>query len=51
MYVALVALRKAIGDYSPNEDGSWREAVVRYGKGNDILGEPGLKILRTNSKK
>ncbi|MBQ7578021.1 MAG: TolC family protein [Synergistaceae bacterium] len=51
MYVALVALRKAIGDYSPNEDGSWHEAVIRYGKGNDILGEPGLKILRTNSKK
>lgn len=51
MYVALVALRKAIGDYSPNEDGSWREAVIRYGKGNNIIGEPGLKILRTNSKK
>ena len=51
MYVALVALRKAIGDYSPDEDGTWREAVQRYGKGNDILGEPGLKTLRTDMKK
>ena len=51
MYIALVALRKAIGDYSPDEDGSWREAVTRYGKGNNIIGEPGLKTLRTNSKK
>jgi outer membrane protein TolC len=51
MYVALVALRKAIGDYSPDENGTWREAVARYGKGNDILGETGLKTLRMNSKK
>lgn len=51
MYVALVALRKAIGDYSPDENGTWREAVKRYGKGNDILGETGLKTLRMNSKK
>ena len=51
MYVALVALRKAIGDYSPDEDGTWREAVQRYGKGNEILGEPGLKTLRTDMKK
>jgi len=51
MYVALVALRKAIGDYSPNEDGTWKEALQRYGKGNEILGEPGLKTLRTDMKK
>ena len=51
MYVALVALRKAIGDYSPNEDGTWSEAVKRYGKGNKILGEPGLKELRTTKIK
>ena len=51
MYVALVALRKAIGDYSPDENGTWHEAVARYGKGNDILGETGLKTLRTNAKK
>ena len=49
MYVALVALRKAIGDYSPNEDGTWGEAVKRYGKGNKVLGEPGLKKLRTEN--
>ena len=51
MYVALVTLRQAIGDYAPDENGSWREAVKRYGKGNDILGELGLKTLRTNSTK
>ena len=48
MYVALVAMRKAIGDYSPNEDGSWKEAVSLYGKGKTILGEPGLKTLRNS---
>ena len=51
MYVALVALRKAIGDYSPDENGTWREAVQRYGKGNDVLGETGLKTLRSDMKK
>ncbi len=51
MYVALVALRKAIGDYSPDEDGTWREAVERYGKGKEILGEPGLKELRLSTTK
>ncbi|MBQ9418878.1 MAG: TolC family protein [Synergistaceae bacterium] len=51
MYVALVALRQAIGDYSPDEDGNWSEAKQRYGKGNDILGEAGLKSLRTDMKK
>lgn len=48
MYVALVAMRKAIGDYSPNENGTWNEAVMRYGKGKTILGETGLKNLRNN---
>ena len=51
MYVALVAMRKAIGDYAPDESGTWRDAVKLYGKGNDVLGEPGLKKLRTNAKK
>lgn len=51
MYVALVALRKAIGDYSPNEDGSWKEARQLYGKGNEVIGEPGFKVLRTDAKK
>ena len=50
MYVALVALRKSIGDYAPDENGSWREAVNRYGKGNEVIGETGLMILRTNAK-
>ena len=51
MYVALVAMRKAIGDYSPDENGTWREAVNRYGKGKDVLGETGFTVLRTNKKK
>lgn len=51
MYVALVAMRKAIGDYAPDESGTWNDAVKLYGKGNDVLGEPGLKTLRTNTKK
>ncbi len=50
MYVALVALRQAIGDYSPAEDGTWKDAVKIYGKGNDVLGELGLKTLRHNSR-
>lgn len=51
MYSALVAMRAAIGDYSPDEDGTWKEAVERYQKGNDILGELGLTSLKTNSKR
>jgi outer membrane protein TolC len=39
MYIALVQLRKAVGDYAPDEDGSWKEAVVRYAKGNVIDNE------------
>ena len=51
MYVALVALRQALGGYAPDENGTWREAVDRYGKGNEIVGELGMKTLRTNSVK
>ena len=50
MYVALVALRQAIGDYAPAEDGTWKDAVKFYGKGKDILGELGLKTLRHNAR-
>jgi outer membrane protein TolC len=39
MYIALVQLRKAVGDYAPDEEGTWKEAVVRYGKGNDVPNE------------
>ena len=49
MYIALVAMRKAVGDYSPDENGTWNEALSRYGKGNNILGELGLKNLRTST--
>ena len=51
MYVALVSMRKAMGDYSPDEDGTWREAVRLYGKGNDVLGEVGMKTLRDRRMK
>ncbi|MBQ6971063.1 MAG: TolC family protein [Synergistaceae bacterium] len=51
MYIALVAMRKAVGDYSPDENGDWREALARYGKGNDIIGELGLKSLKATTKK
>lgn len=51
MYVALAALRQALGGYAPDENGTWREAVDRYGKGNEIIGELGMKTLRTNSVK
>gem|GEM_PF-3334321 len=50
MYVALVAMRKAVGDYSPDESGTWSEALSRYGKGNEIVGELGVKNLRTGPK-
>jgi outer membrane protein TolC len=36
MYSALVELRRVVGDYSPSEDGTWKEAVVQYGKGKEI---------------
>jgi outer membrane protein TolC len=36
MYAALVALKRAAGDYAPNEHGSWKEAVIRYGKGDKV---------------
>ena len=51
MYVALVAMKKAVGDYAPDENGDWNEALSRYGKGNEILGELGLKSLRVGTKK
>ena len=47
MYVALVALKQAIGDYAPDENGTWKEARQRYGKGNDVVGETGLMMLRS----
>jgi len=36
MYAALVEIRRAMGDYAPNEDGTWRDAVRRYGRGNIV---------------
>jgi outer membrane protein TolC len=36
MYVALVEIGKTIGDYAPYENGGWKEAVVRYGRGEKI---------------
>jgi hypothetical protein len=39
MYIAIVDLRKAVGDYSPDENGTWKEAVVKYGKGTAIVND------------
>ena len=50
MYVALVDLRRAMGVYSPDEDGTWNEAKLLYKKGEDVIGETGLKTLRTDKK-
>jgi outer membrane protein TolC len=36
MYSALVELRRVVGDYSPNEDGTWKQAVIKYGKGKEV---------------
>ncbi|MDR1979710.1 MAG: TolC family protein [Synergistaceae bacterium] len=46
MYVALVDLRKAVGDYSPDENGSWKDAVVKYGKGTAVKNEFEKRELR-----
>ena len=36
MYSSIVSLRQAMGDYAPAEDGTWKAAVVKYGKGNNF---------------
>ena len=51
MYVALVQLRRVVGDYAPDESGDWREAVVRYGKGRPVSGEVAGKTLRDQRNK
>lgn len=32
MYTSITDLRKSLGDYATNEDGSWKTAVLKYGK-------------------
>ena len=39
MYVALVDLRRVVGDYAPDELGNWGEALVLYGKGQTVVNE------------
>ncbi|MDR3230734.1 MAG: TolC family protein [Synergistaceae bacterium] len=51
MYVARVSLRAVAGDYAPDEDGNWKEAVVRYEKGTSILNEMKEKELREQQNK
>ncbi|MDR1874338.1 MAG: TolC family protein [Synergistaceae bacterium] len=51
MYVALVNLRAAAGDYAPDENGNWKEALVRYGKGSEIFNEMESKKLRDHADK
>ena len=36
MYTAIVSLRQAMGDYAPDGDGSWKDAVAKYGKGKNV---------------
>jgi outer membrane protein TolC len=36
MYIALVEIGKTVGDYAPDEEGNWKEAVVQYGRGEEI---------------
>jgi outer membrane protein TolC len=49
MYAAVVEVRKAIGDYAPDESGTWKEAVVKYGKGEQLVDE--MKILKLRQPK
>jgi outer membrane protein TolC len=49
MYAAIVEFRKAIGDYAPDEDGTWKEAVARYGKGTDVANE--MQTLKLKEQK
>jgi outer membrane protein TolC len=49
MYAAIVEFRRAIGDYAPDEDGTWKEAAVRYGRGTDIANE--MQTLKLKLKK
>jgi outer membrane protein TolC len=49
MYAAIVEFRKAIGDYAPDEDGTWKEAVARYGKGTDVVNE--MQALKLKEQK
>ena len=51
MYIALVELRRVVGDYAPDENGNWREAVVQYGRGKKIENEMKLKELRDQRNK
>jgi outer membrane protein TolC len=51
MYIAIVDLRKAVGDYSPDESGSWKEAIVKYGKGTVIANELKKQELRDQKDK
>lgn len=50
MYAALVELRKVVGDYAPDESGSWKEAVVRYGRGKTALDTPPKKSPEQGNK-
>jgi outer membrane protein TolC len=50
MYVALVELRKAVGDYAPDEEGSWKEAIVKYGKGTSLANEMRTLLIREREK-
>lgn len=37
MYSSIVSLRQAMGDYAPTAEGTWKDAVVKYGKGDKAI--------------
>jgi outer membrane protein TolC len=47
MYVAMVALKKAAGDYAPDGQGTWKDAVIRYGRGDSVS----QLLLRSEAEK
>ncbi|MDR1622839.1 MAG: TolC family protein [Synergistaceae bacterium] len=48
MYAAIVEFRRAIGDYAPDEEGTWKEAAARYGKGTAVVNE--MRTLKLKEK-
>lgn len=51
MYLALVELRRVVGDYAPDENGNWKEAVIKYAKGKNIANEMKKEKLQDQKDK
>ena len=48
MYTSIVDLRKAMGDYAPTDEGTWRDAVVKYGRGNNAKSAVNAPVVHQN---